>query len=88
VPGATRSGLSLFLAEALAPNDRSLTRPSRSVSCSSSPVAYVVINIDLNVNRWLAAKPQLEAIFQQVTGATFKQYGKLKFPAPINPAAN
>jgi len=52
------------------------------------PVAYVVINIDLNVNRWLAAKPQLEAIFQQVTGATFKQYGKIKFPAPINPAAN
>ena len=48
---------------------------------------YVVADIDLNVNRWLAAKPQLEAIFQKVTGATFKQYGKMRFPPPIDPAA-
>lgn len=54
---------------------------------STFNMRYVVVDIDLNVNRWLAAKPQLEAIFKQVTGATFKQYGKIKFPAPIDPGA-
>lgn len=54
---------------------------------STFNMQYVVADIDLNVNRWLAAKPQLEAIFQQITSQTFKQYGKLKFPAPIDAEA-
>lgn len=54
---------------------------------STFNMRYVVVDTDLNVNRWLAAKPQLDAIFKQVTGTTFKQYGKIKFPAPIDPAA-
>ncbi|KAK2751289.1 hypothetical protein CKAH01_06475 [Colletotrichum kahawae] len=54
---------------------------------STFNMRYVVADVDLNVNRWLAAKPQLEAIFNKVTGATFQQYGKIKFPAPIDPAA-
>ena len=54
---------------------------------STFNMRYVVVDTDLNVNKWLAAKPQLEEIFKQVTGSTFKQYGKIKFPAPIDPAA-
>jgi len=54
---------------------------------STFNMRYVVVDTDLNVNKWLAAKPQLEAIFKQVTGNTFKQYGKIKFPAPIDPGA-
>jgi outer membrane protease len=30
---------------------------------STFNMLYVVVDIDLNVNRWLAAEPQLEAIF-------------------------
>ncbi|KAK1760126.1 hypothetical protein QBC47DRAFT_366440 [Echria macrotheca] len=54
---------------------------------STFNMQYVVVDIDLNVNRWLAAKPQLEAIFQEVTSQTFKQYGKVKFPVPIDAGA-
>ena len=54
---------------------------------STFNMTYVVVDLDLNVNKWLSAKPQLEAIFKQVTSNTFKQYGKIKFPAPIDAAA-
>ncbi|KAK0732173.1 hypothetical protein B0H67DRAFT_640472 [Lasiosphaeris hirsuta] len=54
---------------------------------STFNMQYVVVDIDLNVNRWLSAKPQLEAIFKQITSQTFKQYGKIKFPAPIDAEA-
>ncbi|KAK4198392.1 hypothetical protein QBC40DRAFT_205128, partial [Triangularia verruculosa] len=54
---------------------------------STFNMQYVVVDTDLNVNRWLAAKPKLEEIFERVTGNTFKQYGKIKFPPPIDAGA-
>ncbi|KAK2051343.1 hypothetical protein LY76DRAFT_610696 [Colletotrichum caudatum] len=46
---------------------------------STFNMRYVVANVNLDVNKWLAAKPQLEAIVKKVTNATFQQYSKIKF---------
>lgn len=48
---------------------------------------YVVIDCDLNVNKWVAARAALEAIFKRIIGTTFKQYGELRFPDPVDPSA-
>ncbi|KAH6614420.1 hypothetical protein B0J18DRAFT_413591 [Chaetomium sp. MPI-SDFR-AT-0129] len=45
---------------------------------------YVVVDCDLNVNKWLGAKAQLEAIFKEVTSKTFADYGKMRYPSPID----
>ncbi|KAL8387057.1 hypothetical protein RB595_010189 [Gaeumannomyces hyphopodioides] len=50
-------------------------------------VNYAVVDCDLNVNKWITAKPALEAIFKKIMGATFKQYSELRFPDPVDPSA-
>ncbi|KAK1963108.1 hypothetical protein LY78DRAFT_683517 [Colletotrichum sublineola] len=51
---------------------------------STFNMRYVVVDFDLNVNRWLAAKTQLEAIFKKTAGLSFNDYGKIKFPSPVD----
>ncbi|KAK4245789.1 hypothetical protein C7999DRAFT_33862 [Corynascus novoguineensis] len=51
---------------------------------STFNMRYVVVDCDLNVNKWLAAKAELEAIFKEVTSTTFKDYGKMRFSAPVD----
>lgn len=42
---------------------------------------YVVVDCDLNVNKYLAAKPKLDTIFQTLTGMNLREYGE-KISAP------
>lgn len=48
---------------------------------------YVVVDCDLNVNKYLASKDKLEKVFTTVSGKSMAEYGKMINPAPINPDA-
>ncbi|KAH6842629.1 hypothetical protein B0I37DRAFT_417801 [Chaetomium sp. MPI-CAGE-AT-0009] len=54
---------------------------------STFNMQYAVVDFDLNANRWIAAKDQLEKVFKEITGATFAQYTKKRFPKLIDPTA-
>ena len=48
---------------------------------------YVIVDCDLNVNKYLASKPKLETVFNKIAGKSLEEYGKMINPSPINPNA-
>ncbi|CAN9207730.1 unnamed protein product [Alternaria alternata] len=46
---------------------------------------YVVVDCDLNVNKYLASKPKLEKVFQTIINKSLQEYGKMINPSPIEP---
>lgn len=44
---------------------------------------YVVVDCDLNVNKYLASKDKLDAVFSKLTGQNLLEYGKKINPAPV-----
>ncbi|KAI1275184.1 hypothetical protein F5Y07DRAFT_370745 [Xylaria sp. FL0933] len=44
---------------------------------------YVVADCDLNVNKYLASKDKLEAVFKTVSGKSLSEFGKLINPTPV-----
>ena len=50
---------------------------------STFSMRYVVVDGDLNVNKYLAAKPQLDQIFQKISGQNLAEFGKMVNPDPV-----
>ncbi|CAI9635664.1 hypothetical protein GT037_008832 [Alternaria burnsii] len=48
---------------------------------------YVVVDCDLNVNKYLASKPKLEKVFQTIVNKSLQEYGKMINPSPVDPNA-
>ncbi|TGJ80259.1 hypothetical protein E0Z10_g8496 [Xylaria hypoxylon] len=44
---------------------------------------YVVVDCDLNVNKYLASKNNLNSVFQTVSGKSLEEYGKMINPNPV-----
>ena len=44
---------------------------------------YVVVDCDLNVNKYLASKDKLDAVFTQVSGKSMAEFGKMTNPVPV-----
>ncbi|KAI1311487.1 hypothetical protein F5Y03DRAFT_308241 [Xylaria venustula] len=45
---------------------------------------YVVVDCDLNVNKYLATKDNLNAVFQSVSGKSMQEFGQMINPNPVN----
>lgn len=50
---------------------------------STFNMRYTVVDCDLNVNKYLASKDKLNQVFQQISGKTMEEYGKLINPSPV-----
>jgi hypothetical protein len=46
---------------------------------------YVIVDCDLNVNKYLSQKEKLEKVFKMVSGKSMAEYGRMINPPPINP---
>lgn len=50
---------------------------------STFNMRYVVVDCDLNVNKYLASKDKLNAVFTQISGRSMEEYGKMINPTPV-----
>lgn len=51
---------------------------------STFNMRYVVVDCDLNVNKFLASKDKLNKVFQQISGKTMEEFGKMINPGPVH----
>jgi hypothetical protein len=52
---------------------------------STFTMRYVVVDCDLNVNKYLASKDKLNTVFQQISSRTMSEFGKMINPSPVDP---
>ncbi|KAI3335713.1 hypothetical protein F4824DRAFT_463322 [Ustulina deusta] len=58
-----------------------------SHTSSTFNMRYVVVDCDLNVNKYLANKDKLNTVFQTVSGKSMEEYGRLINPSPVKSSA-